>query len=272
MSLPEPGLYVGTLRHARYRPRVHAFTYPVFMALLDIDRIADAMRVSRLTGYNRWNWASFDERDHLGDPSRSLRERVTDAAADAGVPIPQGPIFLLTNLRYLGYCFNPVSFFYCYDGTGRLESVLAEVNNTFGETCNYWLTDEQAVNPVPGADDRAPRRYATPKVFHVSPFMALRQGYEWRLTPPQERLSLNIRVVESGARMLDATLDLRHRPWTASTIRRTLLRHPWMTAKVIVAIHLEAVRLHLKGVRYLPHPGTPPSAGHPRFKTARNAA
>ncbi len=272
MSLPDAGLYVGRLRHARHAPRSHVFTYPVFQALLDVDRIPEAMAVSRFTSYNRWNWASFQERDHLSDPSRPLRERVVEEAAAAGVSLPGGPIYLLTNLRYLGYCFNPVSFYYCYDAAGRLETVLAEVNNTFGETCNYWLTDGQAVPRGGREDDRDERRYRTPKVFHVSPFMPLSQEYEWRITPPAERLLVHIEVVESGTRMLDATLDLRYHPWSASSIRRTLVRYPWMTAKVIAAIYFEALRLRLKGIRYLPHPGTPPSAGRRRARSAGTAA
>jgi DUF1365 family protein len=271
MNPPGPGLYVGRLHHARHAPRAHVFTYPVFQAFLDIDHIPEAMAVSPLTSYNRWNWASFQQRDHFGDPSRPLRERVTVEAASAGVSLPEGPIYLLTNLRYLGYCFNPVSFFYCYDGESRLRTVLAEVNNTFGETCNYWLTDRQAV-PHAAGGARDARRYRTPKVFHVSPFMSLSQEYEWLLTPPGDRLVVHIGVVESGIRMLDATLDLRHRPWSAAVIRQTLVRHPWMTAKVIVAIHYQALRLSLKGIQYRPHPGTPPSAGRPRTGSAGSAA
>jgi uncharacterized protein len=106
----------------------------------------------------------------------------------------------------------------------------------------------------------------------VSPFMPLNQEYAWLLTPPGDRLLIHIGVVESGTRMLDATLDLRHQPWSALNIRRTLVRHPWMTAKTIAAIHYEALRLYLKGVRYRPHPGTPPSAGRPRTRPARSAA
>lgn len=272
MSLPAAGLYVGRLRHARHAPRPHLFTYPVFQALLDIDRIPEAMAGSRFTGYNRWSWASFHERDHFGDPARPLRERVAAEAAAAGVSLPLGPIYLLTNLRYLGYCFNPVSFFYCYDGAGRLETVLAEVNNTFGETCNYWLTDRQAVPRAGDGGDRDGRRYRSEKVFHVSPFMPMDQEYEWLLTPPGERLIVHIGVVESGTRMLDATLDLRRRPWSAPVIRRTLVRHPWMTAKVIAAIYFEALRLFLKGVRYRPHPGAPPSMGRPRAARTGSAA
>ncbi len=272
MNAPAPAVYVGRLRHARYVPRAHSFTYPVFHAFLDVDRIAEALAVSSLTSYNRWNWASFRERDHFGDPSRPLRERVAREAASAGVQLPDGPIYLLTNLRYLGYCFNPVSFYYCYDAAGRLETVLAEVNNTFGETCNYWLTDRQAVPEAGVGGASGARRYRTPKAFHVSPFMRLDQHYDWVVTPPGERLVVRIGVEETGARLFDATLALRREPWSASVVRRTLLRFPWMTAKVTAAIHYEALRLYLKGVPYVPHPGTPPSAGRPRVGKARSGA
>jgi uncharacterized protein len=278
MTLPVPGLYVGSLRHRRHRPREHAFTYPLFLALLDIDRIPEMMKASRLTGYNRWNWASFDERDHFGDPSRPLRQRLADDAAASGVSLPDGPIFLLTNLRYLGYCFNPVSFFYCYDGAGDLRVILAEVNNTFGETHNYWLTPAQAETPTRQAAPAAAglrarvHRYRTPKVFHVSPFMPLDMGYEWVLSAPGDRLVARIDTLQDGARVLDATLGLRYRPWSAAEIRRVLFRYPWMTAKVITAIHYQALRLYLKRLRFYPHPGTPPSVGRPRAWKKGSAA
>src|SRR3954453_20609903 len=104
-----PGVYFGTLRHRRFGPRRHEFKYGVFLALLDIDRIPELMRVSRFTGYERWRWASFHEGDHFGDARTGLRERLERDAATHGLQLPQGPIYLLTHLRYLGYCFNPIS-------------------------------------------------------------------------------------------------------------------------------------------------------------------
>ena len=109
------------------------------MVLLDIDQLPELMGVSPLASYNRWNVASYDERDHFGDPALPLRERLRRDAAAQGLDLPAGSIFLLTHLRYFGYCFNPVSFFYCYDVAGNLQMVLAEVNNTFGDSENYWL-------------------------------------------------------------------------------------------------------------------------------------
>lgn len=258
MKFPSPGLFVGTLRHRRFAPTSHAFRYPVFLALLDVDRIPELMAVSRFTGYNRFAWASFDERDHFGDPRRALRDRLRDEARRSEVALPEGPVYLLTNLRYLGYAFNPVSFFYCYGRDGRLGVVLAEVNNTFGETHNYWLT------PATARPSARAVRHVTPKVFHVSPFNPLMMEYEWVLTPPADRLVVHINVTEAGSRRMDATLALERRPWSPGEIRRALLRHPWMTARVIAAIHYQALRLYAKGTPFHPHPGTPPSEGRPR--------
>ncbi len=239
-----PGLYFGTLRHRRYAPRNHQFTYGVFMALLDIDRIPELMRVSRLTSYNRWNWASFEERDHFGDPLLPLRERLRRDAADHGLDLPEGPIYLLTNLRYLGYCFNPISLFYCHDAAGKLRMILAEVCSTFGERHNYW---------VEGSGEEVLRQRMA-KQMHVSPFMDMAMDYEFALTPPGERLTAHMNTIESGAKLFDATLTLEREPWSTRSLHRALWRHPWMTLKVILAIHWEALRLWSKGVPVFTHP------------------
>jgi DUF1365 family protein len=262
--VPQPGIYVGELRHRRFRPVRHEFTYPVFQVLLDVDRIAELMRVSRLAGYNRWNWAAYDERDHFGDPALPLRERLRTGAAASGVILPDGPAFLLTNLRYLGYCFNPVSFFYFCGAGGGVEMMLAEVNNTFGETCNYWLTPECA-GKSQGSEgwSNGARRYVTRKVFHVSPFMDLGLEYTWIFSSPAERLVAHTATRDQEGLLFDATLTLSRRPWTARELRRTLAEFPWMTAKVIWAIYWQALRLRWKGAPYYPHPGAA-SAGSSR--------
>ena len=235
----DSGLFVGTLRHRRFTPVAHAFTYPLFMALLDVDLIPELMNRSWLTSHNRWNWASFDDRDHLGDPNLPLRERLIIDAARDGVELPAGRIFLLTHLRYLGYCFNPVSFFYCFDRAGQLRVVLAEVNNTFGGTHNYWLRPDPASRTF---------RAAAAKAMDVSPFMPIDLEYTFAFTPPTDRLVAHMETSRAGSVGFDATLSLERRPWNAAEIRRVLVRHPAMTAKVIAEIHWEAFKLWWKGV------------------------
>ena len=235
----DAGLFVGTLRHRRFTPVAHAFTYPLFMALLDIDRVSELMRVSAVTSYNRWNWASFDDRDHLGDPRRPLRERLVVDATRHGIELPTGPIFLLTHLRYLGYCFNPVSFFYCFDPAERLQVVLAEVRNTFGGSHRYGLRPDPASRTF---------RAAATKSLYVSPFMPVDLDYTFVFTPPASRLVAHMATVKAGSVSFDATLSLERRPWNATEIRRALLRHPAMTANVVAGIHWQALKLWWKGV------------------------
>lgn len=252
--MPEPGLYTGTLRHRRFHPRPHEFTYKLFMAFVDIDRIPELMARSPLTSYNRFNWASFDDRDHFGNPRLSLRERLSEDACKHGVVLPGGPVFLLTHLRYLGYCFNPISFYFCYGQDGRLDTILAEVKSTFGETHNYWLSPQ---NRQPGPSTL---RYRCAKEMHVSPFMSMNLAYDFALTVPGDQFVAHMRTLEGSQAFFDATLALEHEPWTSRTLAKALARHPWMTAKVITAIHWEALRLFVKGVPVFTHPARAGSA------------
>jgi DUF1365 family protein len=245
----QSSLYVGHLRHRRFSPTKHEFTYPLFMAFLDVDRLPQLMSVSPFTGYDRWNWASFYGADHFGEPAQSLRERVSLSAKQNGLELPDGPIFLLTHLRYLGYNFNPVSFFYCYSRDSQLALILAEVHNTFGEYENYWLD--------PSREDSAGanKKYRFPKSFHVSPFMQQRQDYEWTFTPPSQRLVTECITHENGHAIFDSTLKLEQRDWSRAELHRTLAKFPWVTAKVIAGIHWQALKLLMKKVPVVPHPG-----------------
>lgn len=266
-----PALYTGQLRHRRFTPRPHEFTYQIFMALVDVDHVAEQMRVSPFTSYNRFNWAAFDERDHLGDATRPLRARLADSARAAGLQLPDGPIYLLTHLRYLGYAFNPISLYYCHDHANQLVMVLAEVNSTFGEQRCYWMRADGSAATTNGL------RHRTPKTMHVSPFMTMNVDYEFVLTHPADSLVAHMNTFHQTPEgvdrpYFDATLTLERRPWTAAEIHRSLRRHPMMTAKVITAIHWEALRLWLKGVpHYTPPPRTPDRGHHPDRGASRSA-
>jgi uncharacterized protein len=243
----ESGIYVGSLRHRRFKPVLHQFTYPLFMVFLDVDRIPELMRLSRLVSYNKPNIVSYQERDHFGDLKKSLRERIEGDAEETGLNLTHGKIFLLTHLRYFGYNFNPVSFFYCYDSTGSLHAVAAEVNNTFGETHNYWLLAKSAASKH--------LRCRFQKRFHVSPFMGSNQQYDWTLTAPSDRLIAECVTYENDQAVFDSTLLMNRREWSPRELHRALAQFPAMTLKVIMAIHWQAVRLLCKKVAVVSHPG-----------------
>ncbi len=264
VSLPEPAIYVGEVRHRRTRPKVHAFTYPLFMAFLDVDRIPELCRVSPFLSYGRWNWAAFHEEDQFGDPSLSLRERLRLDALAKGHVLPEGPIYLLTHLRYLGICFNPVSYFYCYDQAGHLMLIMAQVSNTpWRERHTYWLPVAEGHQGPGGVS------FDVPKAFHVSPFMPMDCRYRWAFTPPGEALKVHIAEFDRLDLFFDATLQLSKRPWMAGIVWRTLVQFPWMTLKVLIAIHWEAFWLWIKRVPVFTHPGpTKPPTPHPPSPSA----
>ncbi len=245
-------IYVGWLRHRRRTPVVHEFSYPLFMVMLNVDSVSAQMQRSRLTSYNRWNWASFWESDHLAGYDGSLRDRLAADAAARGLAPADGPVYLLTHLRYLGYGFNPVSFFYCFDRADRLQRVMAEVNNTSGGTHHYWLTPDRDDRPV---SEASVFTASAQKAFPVSPFLGPRLSYDFALTPPGQRLVAHITATDTDAEtpILDATLSMNRRPWTPREVRRALMQYPARTASVIAAIHWQAVRLWWKGVPVVTH-------------------
>src|SRR4030095_1944619 len=146
------------------------------------------------------------------------------------------------HLRYLGYCFNPLSLFYCFDRDGQLRAVLGENQNTFGGRHNYWLQPDGSTTKQRSLRARAA------KALYVSPFMEPDIDYTFALSQPAETLTVHIQALRHGRSFFDATLALERRPWSASEIRRALVRHPAMTVNVIAGIHWQAMKLWWKGV------------------------
>ncbi len=252
----ESCLYEGRLRHRRLTAPHRDFEYSLFLAYLDLTELESVFAGRWLWSTRAPNIAWFRRKDHYGDPSVPLDVAIRDLVAERTRARPQGPIRLLTHLRYFGHCFNPVSFYYCFGIDGRtLETIVAEVNNTpWGERHMYVLPE--AAN----RGQRADKRYELAKAFHVSPYLPMDMDYGWRFASPGERLWVHMENRQKGVRVFDAALTLARRPMTGLELARVLLLHPAMTVQVVFAIYFQALRLWLRGAEFHPHP-------HPRTET-----
>jgi uncharacterized protein len=235
--------------HHRLEPRRHRFRYSVFMFYLDLDEIDALSRKLRLMSRNRFNLFNFRDLDHLQWPAsapetgKPVREQIVAFLGSQGVSIGHGRIMLLTNLCTLGYQFNPVSFYFCYDEQDRPVCSVAEVGNTFREMKPYFL----------GQDRRSELgfRATIPKYFYVSPYTRLDTSFDFDLALPDNRLQIRIDDYDrEGRRFFISTLSGKRKSLNDANLLRYFLNFPLITLKVIGLIHWEALRLWLKRLPY----------------------
>ncbi|MCC6469972.1 MAG: DUF1365 domain-containing protein [Alphaproteobacteria bacterium] len=247
-AAPRSCLYFGTVMHQRLRPRRHRLNYRVFTLYVDLDELPALHRRLRFFSHNRFNLLALHDADH-GDGAQAPAAWVRQQLATAGIDTRGGRIGLLCYPRLLGYAFNPISVYFCFDSCDALAAVLYEVHNTFGERHSYLMRVE------PGAPE--PVRHRCAKRFHVSPFIAMEATYHFRLRPPGERLSIAIAETDAGGPLLHAATTGERTPLTDARLVAALLRYPLMTVKVIAGIHWEALKLWLKGVAVHRKPAPP---------------
>lgn len=233
-------IYDGWVMHCRLSPRRHVFRYRVFALLLDLDELPSLSRL-RLFSWNRAGVVGFRERDH-GD-GRNVRDWLDALLAREGI-IAGGAKRVLCYPRLFGYVFNPLSVWFCHGNEGRLEAIVYEVHNTYGERHAYVLRVRDCGDSV---------RQTCEKDFYVSPFLSMDCGYRFEIRPPEDDVLIAINETESGEPILKATFAGKRKPLSDASLLAMLLKHPLMTLKIIAAIHFEAVRLMFKGVKRHPH-------------------
>ncbi|MDH4133182.1 MAG: DUF1365 domain-containing protein [Gammaproteobacteria bacterium] len=243
-------LYRGRVRHRRFAPRAHAFDYRLFMMYIDLGELESVF-------HGRWLWSArrpalawLKRADYLGDPNVPLDQAVRDRVLHETGVRPDGPVRMLTHLRYFGMCFNPVTFYYCFDAADTcVETIVAEITNTpWKERHTYVLSNNLLAN-----DDNM-KRYRFEKRFHVSPFIDMAIDYDWRFSDPAEMLRVHMEDLQAGEKIFDATLTLERHPINTASLAYTLLSFPLMTARVVGGIYWQALRLWLKRIPTYTHP------------------
>ena len=243
-------IYEGLVRHSRRTPVTHRFEYRVFMMFLDLDELDEVFR-------KRWFWstrraalARFRRSNYLGLETEPLKVSVLDLVEKETGRRPGGPVRLLTNLSYFGYCFNPVSFYYCYDANGDgIQAIVAEVSNTpWGERDTYVLPESMNIGTG------RTRRFQPTKKMHVSPFMPMDLSYDWTFARPGNRVSVYMANLKDGEKVFDASINMTRSEITGRSLARVLIAFPFMTGKVVAAIYWQALKLWVKRCPFYPHP------------------
>ena len=242
-------LYSGTIKHRRFTPVKHYFTYPIFLAYIDLDTISKSLKKSWFWNIDKPAIISFNRADYHGDKNQDLASAVRETIFKKTGNKPNGPIRLLTHLRYFGYCFNPVSFYYCFDSNDEdLEVIMAEVTNTPWKERHAYIIDSKSKNASFSFKANLEKK------LHVSPFWGMDHKYEWLFSHPKKDLIVNMKNFKEGDKVFDATLDLQRVPFTRLSLFKHIVRFPFITLFVVMRIHLHAFYLWFKKAPFFSHP------------------
>ena len=238
-------LYCGKVSHTRFEPKKHRFEYNTFMCFLDIDELPLLFNIHPFWSYNKSNLAWFNPANYIGRNS-DIRSEISRCIHNQTGTNFNGRICVLTNLTYFGYCFNPVSFYYCYDDNNCLQFIVSEINNTPWNERHVYVTEV--------TKDQFIIEHRFNKRFHVSPFLDMDFEYQWKFNNPDEKLIINMDNLKQENRWFNAHMTLEAMPVTSKNLSLVLRKYPFMTLKVIAAIYWQALKIKLKGIPFYDHP------------------
>jgi uncharacterized protein len=236
----EACLYRGTVTHRRLRPVSHMLNYTVTALLIDVDKIAETVRQHRLLSYNCFNIFALDDRDHGKGDGTTIRDFAWSLVKSKTGTDDVQQIFMLCYPRLLGFVFNPITTYFCVDNAHRIRLMIYEVHNTFGGRHNY-VTE--------AIDVDEPNYFETAKKFYVSPFNKIEGHYGLKASSPLERVSVGVALTTQDGPLLNAYFAGHRVALNDGNLLRVFFSYPLMTLKVVAAIHFEALKLWLKGLK-----------------------
>ena len=232
-------IYNGEVTHTRFKPVRHFLKYKTFSLLIDLDEINLLDKSIGIFSHNKFNVFSFYDKDHGDRDGGNLKDWVISNLKKFQIKENITKIKVLCYPRILGYVFNPLSIFYCYE-KDKLVAIFYEVKNTFNEQHTYIFkikNNEEIIQKCR-------------KKFYVSPFMDMETYYNFKLLNPNDKLSVFIKQTDADGTILTATQTGDKKEFTFKQLAINFLKYPLMTIKIIGSIHYEALLLWKKGAIY----------------------
>jgi hypothetical protein len=217
------------------------------MLYIDLDKISESFAKNWFWSANKFNLASFKRSDFFGDTKKSIKNSINELLFETLQYKHVGKIFLLTNIRYFGYCFNPVSFYYCEDSKGKLIAIVSHITNTPWDEKYAYVND---CRDIPSSS----KHFEFDKAFHVSPFMPMNMKYKWIFSTPKDFLFVSMDNIKKDTLCFNATLKLTKKAWTPQALNRILFLSLPFSIKTIFLIYWNALVLAIKRVKFYPHP------------------
>lgn len=240
-------IYEGSLRHSRSKPKKHTFEYRVRLLYMDLDNVETMFSDNFFWSYNKLNVGCFLRSDYFGNKKTSLKKSIQDEIRKELNFNHHGKVYLLTSPRYFGYCFNPVSFYYCFNTKNKLEVIVSHITNTpWNENHAYVHDCRNLKTPIKTFEFR--------KNFHVSPFMPMDIQYRWSFKEPGDKIEVSMNNIHDKEFIFNASMQLQKKPLTKQSLNFLLFRFPPETFKTIVSIYWQALCLKIKGITFFPHP------------------
>jgi DUF1365 family protein len=248
----------GTVRHRRMQPVNHSFTYKTGMLALNLDDWDSIGNLSPWFSVERFNWMSLKREDYFRPEVPDLKQAISAQVEQATGWWPDGTIELITHPRYLGYVFNPVSFYFCYEAgqepaAGAVPCVIAaQITNTpWHERHVYCLERGEGRD---GSSGWHTQTFRFEKRFHVSPYNPMDQNYHWLFSFRDGELRVHMNVSRDDEKVFDATLELAREHLSRRVVHKSLRQFPLESFKVVAGIYWHALRLKLKGAVFQTHP------------------
>lgn len=236
-------IYQGKVFHKRFSPKQHSFSYNLFFLAIDLDELPILSGLSKYFKVNRFAPLSFRCSDYLNHQQQISKADIWLKVQELGGDDLQGRVLFIGQMRCFGLYFSPINTYYCYDLDGKLAYLLAEVSNTPWNERHYYLIAIES-------------EQICAKSFHVSPFMDLAMKYHWRINEPAEQLHLAIENYHQQ-KLFSASIAMKRQEFSNENLRNNLLSIPWMTAKTLLGIYWQALKLFCKGVPYIAHSTIP---------------